>query len=108
MESINPTKSICLMKSGNNKTIDNQRKSDTLLVRVVKGDWKSKKTIFLSEPMTIKQAMNLIKELVKGLPLRGDGTELVKFVEDKGDSFDYMSCGGWLFLLVVNTFLGSD
>ena len=67
-----------------------------VLVRVVKGDWKSLKTLFLSEPMTIQNAMVLIKKLVQSLPLRGEGTELVKFVEDKGTDFDYMSCGGWL------------
>lgn len=67
-----------------------------VLVRVVKGDWKSLKTLFLSEPMTIQNAMVLIKELAQSLPLRGEGTELIKFVEDKGTDFDYMSCGGWL------------
>ena len=67
-----------------------------ILVRVVRGDWKSKKTLFLSEPITIEEAMQLIKKIVADLPPRGKGTELVKFVEDKGIDFDYMSCGGWL------------
>lgn len=69
---------------------------ETILVRVVKGNYKNKKTLFLSEPMTISDAMDLIKEIVPTLPSRGEGTLLVKFVEDKGIDFDYMSCGGWL------------
>lgn len=68
-----------------------------LFVRVVKGDWRSEKTLFLSEPVTIKEAMLMIKEIVPQLPARGEGSELVKFVEDQGKDFDYMkNCGGWL------------
>ena len=50
---------------------------ETILVRVVKGNYKSKETLFLSEPMTISNAMNLIKEIVPTLPPRGEGTLLV-------------------------------
>lgn len=80
-------------------------KNSETLVRVVKGDWMSQKTLFLSEPMNIKSAMSLIKDMVPTLPLRGEGTMLVKFVEDKGTDFDYMSCGGWLIFTHYETVL---
>ena len=67
-----------------------------LLVRVIKGDWQSQKVLYMSNPMTIMNAMAKIKELVPTLPARGEGTLLVKFVEDQGLDFDYMSLGGWL------------
>lgn len=76
--------------------MEKEEKKECPLVRVVKGNWKTKETLFLSKPMTIENAMVLIKELAPSLPPRGEDTLLVKFVEDQGQSFDYMSCGGWL------------
>ena len=71
-------------------------RTEELLVRVIKGDWRSQKVLYMSNPMTIKDAMAKIKELVPALPTRGEGTLLVKFVEDHGPDFKYMSVGGWL------------
>ena len=71
-------------------------RTEELLVRVIKGDWHSQKVLYMSNPMTIKDAMAMIKELVPTLPARGEGTLLVKFVEDQGPDFEYMSVGGWL------------
>ncbi len=66
------------------------------LVRVVKGNWKTNETLFKSEPMTVSEAMALEKKMVPSLSPRGSGDSiLIKFVEDKGLNFDYMSCGGW-------------
>lgn len=65
-------------------------------VRVVKGNWETKETIFLSGPMTVEQALAKIKELVPSLPVRGEGRLLVKFHEDEGENFDYMKVGGWM------------
>ena len=76
--------------------MEKEEKKECPLVRVVKGNWKTKETLFLSEPMSVENAMVLIKKLVPSLPPRGVDTLLVKFVEDQGQSFDYMSCGGWL------------
>ena len=77
--------------------MEKEEKQQTILVRVVKGNWKTEETLFLSKPMTIKEAMALIKKMVPLLPARGEDTLLVKFVEDQGKSFDYMkNCGGWL------------
>ena len=69
-----------------------------LLVKVIKGDWQSQKVLYMSNPMTIMDAMAKIKELVPTLPVRGEGTLLVKFVEDQGPNFDYMSTEGWCIL----------
>ena len=76
--------------------MEKEEKKECPLVRVVKGNWKTKETQSLSEPMSVENAMVLIKKLVPSLSLRGENTLLVKFVEDQGQSFDYMSCGGWL------------
>ena len=35
-----------------------------LLVKVIKGDWQSQKVLYMSNPMTIMDAMAKIKELV--------------------------------------------
>ena len=75
--------------------MEKEEKKECPLVRVVKGNWKTKETLFLSEPMSVENAVVLIKKLVPSLPLRGENTLLVKFVEDQGPDFDYMSLGGW-------------
>ena len=66
------------------------------LVRVIKGNWGTKKTLYKSEPMTVKEALVKIKEMVPQLPERGEDTLLVKFHEDEGENFDYMKVGGWM------------
>ncbi len=71
-------------------------KSSEPLVRVIKGNWRTKETLFKSEPVPISKALDMEKDMVPTLSLRGSGdTILIKFVEDKGPNFDYMSCGGW-------------
>ena len=70
---------------------------EEVLVRVVKGDWRTNETIFLSEPVTVAQALEMEKEMVPLLSPRGSGDSiLVKFVDDRGPDYDYMSCGGWM------------
>ena len=66
------------------------------MFRVIKGNWETEKTISTSEPMTFKQAMAKIKEMVPSLPARGEGRLLVKIHEDKGENFNYMKVGGWM------------
>ena len=66
------------------------------LVRVIKGNWGTKKTLYKSKPMTVKEALVKIKKMVPKLPERGEGTLLVKFHEDEGENFDYMAVGGWM------------
>lgn len=66
------------------------------LVRVIKGNWGTKETLYKSEPMTVEEALAKIKEMVPSLPERGENTLLVKFHEDEGENFDYMAVGGWM------------
>ena len=70
---------------------------EEVYVRVVKGNWRTNETLFLSEPVTVAKALEMGKEMVPHLAPRGSGDSiLVKFVEDRGPTFDYMSCGGWM------------
>ena len=67
-------------------------------VRVIKGDWRTKKILYLSELLTVEEAILRERELVPSLPTRGSGYSiLVKFCEDRGEDFDYMTnSGGWM------------
>ena len=88
---------LCLIEENETDRLGHKvLRNKELLVRVIKGDWQSQKVLYISNPMTIKDAMAKIKELVPTLPARGEGTLLVKFVEDQGPNFDYLSVGGWL------------
>ncbi|MBR6226482.1 MAG: hypothetical protein IKQ78_04680 [Bacilli bacterium] len=79
---------------------------EEILVRVVKGDWRTNETLFLSEPVTVARALEMEKEMVPLLPPRGSGDSvLVKFVEDRGPDYDYMSCGGWMIFTHREIFL---
>lgn len=70
--------------------------NNDIKVRVIKGNWRTGEVYYLSEPMTVAEALEKEKELVATLAPRGSGeTKLVKFYEDKGPNFDYMSVGGW-------------
>lgn len=73
-----------------------EEKREEIKVRVIKGNWGTKEVLYKSEPMTVEEALAKIKEMVPGLPERGENTLLVKFHEDKGEDFDYMAVGGWM------------
>ena len=65
--------------------------------RVIKGNWRTKEILFMSEPLHFGDAMILEKPMVPELPVRGSGEGLlVKISEDKGPDFPYMECGGWM------------
>jgi len=67
-------------------------------VRVIKGDWRTKEILYLSELLTVEEAILRERELVPSLPPRGSGYSiLVKFCEDRGEDFDYITnSGGWM------------
>ena len=71
---------------------------DVIKVRVIKGNWKTNETIYLSEPLTVEEAILRERELVPSLSPRGSGHSiLAKFCEDRGEDFDYMTnSGGWM------------
>jgi len=70
---------------------------EEVLVRVIKGNWRTNETLFKSDPVTVERALEMEKEMVPYLAPRGSGESvLVKFVEDRGEDYDYMSCGGWM------------
>jgi len=67
-------------------------------VRVIKGNWRTNEILYLSEPLTVEEAFQRERELVPSLAPRGSGDSiLIKFCEDRGEVFDYMTNhGGWM------------
>ena len=39
------------------------------------------------------------RPMIKDLAPRGEDTKLIKIYEDKGEEFDYVSCGGYFIYL---------
>ena len=53
---------------------------DVIKVRVIKGNWKTNETIYLSEPLTVEEDLQRIREIINLLASRGGGDSLlVKF-----------------------------
>ena len=72
-------------------------KNEKIMFRVIKGDWRSKEVLYVSEPMSFGDCMEKEKELVPGLaPSGSKESVLVKIYGDHGEDFDYMCHGGWM------------